>query len=874
MTVHSTDTEAAHRSCVRRSVPPLSMTDADAGVLARLRKVVTAQPEAVAVADGSRRLTFAQLTTEAAAVRRAVLDAVRDAGTGPGEPVALLYPHETGAVPALFGVLASGHPVVVLDPRTPPSRLAMFVERSGAEAIVIHSDTARAGAEVAAADGIDVALVLPDVDCGAAAEELWSADIDPAAPATLAFTSGSTGRPKVVINDHRMLVRDAWTNSIDTGCYGADDVVAHTLPLAFHAGLMVTVAGVLVGARMELYDVRGSGIAGLPAWLHRVEATVMHASPAILRAFVATSPDPALLAGLRSLTVAGEAAHGRDVEAARALLPATCVVRNRYGSSETGLIAEYPVPAEHPELSGPLPVGRAVGDTVLQVVDEDGAPRPDGEPGVLTVTTSYLASGYWRDPESTARVFSDNETGTRTFRTSDVGVIEGSPNGRVLRLLGRRDHSVKIRGYLVEPGEVDAELFALPDVIEAVTVSAQRPGTEQQRLISYLVSSAEQPSAAAVRAALRSRLPGHMVPEVVMFTKALPRTDRGKLDRSALPEPPAIGGPETYGPVSDWEQAVADVWARALELESVGPDDDFFELGGDSLAAETLLAATIADLGVPADRVTATVLVEAPTVRQFAARVRRSPDPLGAILVPLTPVPPDTADGNASRRPPVFFVAGGGGLGVAFVALARRLGVDQPSYALQTHAMERRGLPDWTVGRAARRNIAALRTVQPRGPYLLAGHSFGGLVALEMAHRLLAAGEQVDLLALIDSFPPDPAQHPAPEQRSPAQRVRAALGLVATGWATTPGTGNYWRFYDMASFVGRHYRSAPYPGRAVVIVADSPEKAQRSAWAGHLSGEWQLIDVGGDHLSMLREPYVADVAAALRRALGSASAPQ
>ena len=125
-----------------------------------------------------------------------------------------------------------------------------------------------------------------------------------------------------MVNDHRLLVRDAWTNSIDTGCYGADDVVAHTLPLAFHAGLMVTVAGVLVGARMELYDVRGSGIAGLPAWLDRVGATVMHSSPAILRAFVATAPDPALLAGLRSLTVAGETAHGRDVEAARALLPA------------------------------------------------------------------------------------------------------------------------------------------------------------------------------------------------------------------------------------------------------------------------------------------------------------------------------------------------------------------------------------------------------------------------------------------------------------------------------------------------------------------------------------------------------------------------
>ncbi|MBL8931205.1 MAG: alpha/beta fold hydrolase [Kineosporiaceae bacterium] len=844
----------------RRAVQPISMDDAPDGVLPRFRAVLAAQPHEIAVADAERHLTYRGLAAEAAAVLRAV----RGAGTAgrlpEGAPIALLHPHEPGAVSSLLGILASGHPVVVLDPRTPPARLRVFVERSGAAACLVHPDTAEAGGLIADQ------LVLPDLD-GAAQDDadlavLFEKIPDPQSPAALAFTSGSTGLPKVVVNNHRMLVRDAWTNSIDTGCYGADDVVAHTLPLAFHAGLMVTVAGLLVGSRMELYDVRGAGIAGLPAWLARVGATVMHSSPAILRAFVGTRPDPALLTALRSLTIAGEAAHGRDVEAARALLPAGCVVRNRYGSSETGLIAEYAVPADHPPLEGPLPVGRPVGDTLLQITAEDGSELPDGEPGVLTVTTDYLASGYWNDPEATAAAFSLNPDGRRTYRTSDVGRFDTGPSGRVLRLLGRRDHSVKIRGYLVEPGEVDAALFALPDVTEAVTVAALRPGaptdSDAKRLVSYVVSTAEQPSAAEVRKRLRAVLAGHMVPEAVVFLKALPRTDRGKLDRSALPEPPAIGGPETYGPMSDWEQAVADLWAGALELPSVGPDDDFFELGGDSLAAEAILSSTIADLGVPAAQVTATVLTEAPTVRQFAARVQRAPDALGALLVPLQ---------RTGSRPPVFFIAGGGGLGVAFVAVARRLGADQPSYAVQMHGMERRGVPDWTVARAARRNLTVIRTVQPRGPYVLAGHSYGGLVALEMAHQLRAAGEEVALLAVLDSFPPEPSMHPAPEPRSLARRIRAGLGLAATGWATPPGGGNYWRFYDLTSFIGRHYRTNPYPGRAMVVVADSPEKVQRSAWAKHLTGEWSLVDVGGDHLSMLREPHAADVAACLVRAL-------
>ncbi len=840
---------ASSRVSTGRAVPALTVAEAEAGILPRLRTVALSQPDAVAVADAGGELTYVQVAVQAAAT----LAAVRVLALPDGAPVCLLHSHTRGAVSALLGIVASGHPVLVLDPRTPAPRLRQFAERVGATACVADPSTAATAGQV-----VEHVLAAPGQDASADPEALWADPPDPGRPAALAFTSGSTGTPKAVINDHRMLVRDAWTNSIGTGCYGADDVVAHSLPLAFHAGLMVTVAGLMVGSRMELYDVRGSGIGGLPGWLERVGATVMHSSPAILRAFVGTGPRPEQLAGLRSLTIAGEAAHGRDVEAARALLPAGCVVRNRYGSSETGLIAEYPVDSAHPPLDGPLPVGRPVGDTVLTVVGEGGAPLPPGEPGVLTVTTRYTASGYWDDPDATAAAFTQNPDGTRTYRSSDVGVLDPALGGN-LRLLGRRDHSVKVRGYLVEPGEVDAALFALPDVREAVTVGAPRPGDGGTRLVAYVVSTAEQPSAAAVRAALRQSLPGHMVPEIVLFLDALPRTERGKLDRSALPEPPAVGAP-VDAPMTDWERVVSVVWARALELDSVGPDDDFFELGGDSLAAEGLLSMVVSDLGVPADDVTSSVLVEAPTVRSFAQRLHRKPDALGAELTPLQ------REGSA---PPLFFVAGGGGLGVAFVPVARRLGPDQPSWALQTHAMERRGIPDWTVRGAARRQIRTMRAVQPHGPYHLAGHSFGGLVALEMAHQLRAAGEQVALLAILDSYPPKPELHPADPPGPFAQRVKERIGMLGTGILTTPGTGHYWRFYRLATAMGRRYRCAPWPGRTVVLVADSEDRAVRAQWAEHLSGDWELVDVGGDHLSMLRDPHAGQVAEALAKALAA-----
>jgi thioesterase domain-containing protein len=252
------------------------------------------------------------------------------------------------------------------------------------------------------------------------------------------------------------------------------------------------------------------------------------------------------------------------------------------------------------------------------------------------------------------------------------------------------------------------------------------------------------------------------------------------------------------------------------------------------------------------------VLVEAPTVREFAKRLRRKPDALGATLTPLQ---------REGSQPPVFFVAGGGGLGVAFVPVARKLGPDQPSWALQTYGMERRGIPDWTVRRAARRHLRTLRTVQPHGPYYLAGHSFGGLLAYEMTLQLEAAGEQVALLTLLDSFPPNPDLHPRPEPRPLPQRIKEFGSVAMAGILSAPGTGHYWRFYDLASRMGRRYRPGPWGGRALVVLADSPEREIRAQWADHLTGQWEVVSVGGDHLSMLRDPFAAEVADVLKKAL-------
>ncbi|WP_029212713.1 MULTISPECIES: AMP-binding protein [Arsenicicoccus] len=878
----------------------LSESDVDDGVLPRFRRVTSTRPDAVAVSDEDTSLTYGQVAARAAGVLRGIrqaLDALDPPPARHGEDafgaaatVAMCCDHTVDAVVTLLAVVASGHPVLVLDPRTPGPRQAQLVERAGARLLVTDPANERLASELHVVP-LSVRGLEP-----ADPQILWGDPPSPTSVAALAFTSGSTGTPKPVANDHRLLVRDAWNSSIATGCYSSADTIAHTLPIAFHAGLTTTLHGLLVGARMRLYDARSRGIAGLPAVIAEHGCTLMITSPAILRGFVATAPDPAMLATLRSLTVAGEASYGRDVEAVRPLLPAGCLVRNRYGSSETGLIAEYVVGPEHPPLDGPLPAGRGVGRTVLSVMDEHGTPAAPWATGRLVVTAPQVATGYWQLPEATAEAFADLADGTRRYRTSDLGRV--LPDGAI-QIVGRADHSVKVRGYLVDPGEVDAALFTLDDVREAVVVSGPRPGDGRTRLVAYVVHrrlpapptgaglpGAELPDPgleAAWRQALRGQLPAHMIPEAFVLVGALPRNDRGKIDRAALPEAPEreLSGAHT----SRWEALVAEQWAAALEHDGpLRPDSDFFALGGDSLAAEALMARLVSELGVDPDRARTTVLAQAPVLADFAEAVRGTGAGPDHCLVPLVTGagagPAGAAEGaeaaanDAGCRPaerPVFLLAGAGGIGIALRPIALRLG-GRPAYALQNPVLEARGLPDLTLRRLARRYVKVVRRVQPEGPYLLAGHSFGGLVAFEMCHQLRAVGQDARL-AIIDSFPPEPSLHPEPEEgTSPPARARSLVRLVRASLRDTTGATDAWRFFLQSDALARAYRSQPWPGETLVLVAQSPEKDARSRWAPHLIGPHHQVEISGDHFTLLREPWAEEVAAHLRTFFGEPAA--
>lgn len=832
---------------------PLGETDIAKGILPRLQYVTSVRPEHVAVDDGTQALGFAQLAARAATVRQQVESAVAEASPAPTpalgtkEPIALLAGHDAGSVVALVGLLASGHPVVVLDEATPAPWQKRLLAQVGARFVVVDSARTQARAAAVSIAGSFVVAVTTGENT-TDAESLWQNLPAADAPALIAFTSGTTGATKPVVGSHRLVMRDAWNSAVASCCYDPDDVVIDTLPLPFHAGLTTALHTLVIGCGMRLVDVRTGGVTPLPQIVADSRATLLVTSPAILRGLVASDPDPELLAGLCGLTVAGESVYGRDLAAAAEFFGPHCVMRNRYGASEVGLITEHilgDIPA------GRIPVGRSVGWTRVDVVREDGSSAQIGEKGTITVTAPDVALGYWGRPDDPA--FVDHPDGTRTFRTSDLGVR--LPDGSI-DLTGRSDHTVSVRGYLVDPGEVEAVALTLPGVRECLVVGSE---TENgHRLVAYVVGEAAS-DPAALRARLRERLPGHMVPAEVVPLSALPRTDRGKVDRLALPLP--TPGDRGHEPFSHWEHLVADAWTQVLGTEDLHPDDDFFTLGGDSLAAEELMARLRDDLGVAPARASSRTLVQAPGLREFAAAVEPDRRQSRSGLVPLH---------AAGSRPPLFVVAGAGGLGRTFGTLARRLGADQPVHALQSPSLEGRALPETSVTALAKHHLAAIRDITS-GPLLLAGHGFGGLVALEIARLSEESHTPVPFVALLDVIPPALTR---PDSRPAWRRAKSGLGLLRASLSETTGASEAWRWQLQADALAAAYTPSVRTGRTLVLTAaDGPAPDGQAKWAEVLPTMTHRHVAGGS-LTMLRPPHVDAVAAHLRTALDDALAAQ
>ncbi|HEX7241350.1 MAG TPA: thioesterase domain-containing protein, partial [Longimicrobiaceae bacterium] len=519
----------------------------------------------------------------------------------------------------------------------------------------------------------------------------------------------------------------------------------------------------------------------------------------------------------------------------------------------------------------------------------DGAPVPPGVPGELCVGGAGVARGYLGRPGPTAERFVPDpfsgEAGARLYRTGDRA--RWGPDG-ALEFLGRLDRQVKVRGFRVEPGEAEAALAAHPGVREAA-VAAREDAPGETRLVGYVVPATGDVDPAELRAWLRARLPAHLVPEALVVLDALPLTPSGKPDRAALPAPGGGGGEGYVAPRTAEEEALARIWAGVLGVERVGVRDDFFELGGQSILATRLLARVRAELDAD---VTVAALLAGATVEEMARAVAGRRSPVRPPLVALQ---------SFGGRAPLFLAHPAGGHVVCYRALAVHLAPEQPVYALQPRGVDGGEAPLADLAQMAAYYVDAVRAFRPEGPYRLGGWSFGGVVAWEMARQLAAAGDTPELLALVDTAPLG-AEGDSADRRDPAEVVWHTVAGVA-GWAAAsrvdvdrlrglepreavlemvrgmeaPHLLGEGRVDEVLALIAvraanvraqEGYRPGRYPGRLTYFRTVGSGHADAHApglafWSALADGGATTHAVTGSHGSILQEPHVAAVAAAL-----------
>jgi amino acid adenylation domain-containing protein len=576
----------------------------------RFAEQVRRAPGRLAVRSRRYGFTYAELNAFASRIAGAI--AHRNGGHD--TPVALLFDDAALAVAAMIGVLKAGRPYVPLDPSYPRPWLEHILHDATAR-LLLTDDAHVAAARSLAAEDVRVINVQAAEDADVAPDRT----VTPRSPAFIIYTSGSTGRPKGVIQTHANVLHDVWhyTNS---GHFCADDRFLLVSSISFADSVRTIYGSLLNGAALLPFNLHAEGVGGLGAWMQQQHITIYRSVPTVFRHLVRTLSRDTPFESLRLIYLGGEQVRSTDVEAYRQWFPRSCALVNRLGTTETLTFRMYFMNHDV-DLGDGVPVGYAVPDYDLFLLDERGEPTRDGEVGEMAVRSRYLSPGFWRRPDLSEALFTTDQRdpGVRTYRTGDLGRLRSDG---CLEHLGRKDFQVKIRGHRIEASEVESALLTLGSLREAAVVAEQRASSE--RLVAYVVpSDSPAPSPDELRMQLSARLPEYMVPSRYVLLQALPQLPNGKVNRQALPAAPPLNPtmrPAPVSPRSDVEVEIARMWSEVLETAIEDVHEHFADLGGDSLSAGRVLARLRVRFGVEPSLA---ALWRASTVAGMAELVKR-----------------------------------------------------------------------------------------------------------------------------------------------------------------------------------------------------------------------------------------------------------
>ncbi len=862
-----------------------------------------ATPTATAIVTDGATMTYARLLDRA----EEIAHFLGQRGVGVEEPVGVLMERSPDLVAGLLAILRVGGSYVPLDPDDPSARNQRILKNSccrlvlGNQALI---ETFRDGP--ADSRGVEAAREFVEVERIEGPRS--PGGLPPVAPggsrlAYIIHTSGSTGEPKGVEVEHRSVV-NLLCSVRDLIGYTNSDRFLSASTIAFDISVAEIFLPLITGGSLLLRD--------RSTWLHpkyllecirRFGVSVLQATPSMWSVLLAEVLE------FPRVRVVISTAEAIPVGLAKRLVLCGEQAWNLYGPTEATvwaaahlLTGDARLGEMNPAVSAPI--GRPIANTILRILNENDEILPAGMSGELCIGGLGLARGY-RDSATLTheRFFTYGDGGERLYRTGDLAKC--SEDG-VVYYFGRNDDQLKIRGVRIEPGEVECALLANPFVRQAsVTWLEASPGIRS--LVAVVVTApGKSVTPEELLRWLESRLPAQMIPSRFVFRDVLPMSPNGKVDRNAIRAEAlaaSSAAPPTANsrPWSDTEESLVEIWRQILNVPAIDVRDHFFTIGGDSLSAVRMILEVESTLEVSLPVQT---VFEAPTLEQLAARIDLARAPHeerheASFVFPLTEVSQDL---------PLFFAE-------VDLILARRnvWRVPCPLYSISSWAYGRGFVKAKSLVELAKVQVASIREIQPSGPYRIAGYSFGGLVALEIAQQLRGDGQEVELLFLLDPMPPYPAlnvQHrPIGGEKGTTESLRARLRRHVGNLASHPGqTGPYiwprmlkltrntmfwhWLVYQIVHLHGRrpnlvptrllpknrwpafwfsahrmtrNYFAKSYQGHVYAVFSDR-ENCQ--AWR-ELFGpdaELQIVDAG--HRALFTEPTLTQWMSALSRHVG------
>ncbi len=816
------------------------------------------QPEAPALVFGSTTTMYGELNRQA----NRIAHALRQSGAGPGALIAIALQRSPALIAAILGVLKSGAAYLPLALDHPADRITFQIEDANPMMLITAPENRSALPRAAQQlEWLDISnLPRQDADPVPVAQ--------PSDVAYVIYTSGSTGKPKGAMLEHRGLTNLAMAQQsmfeLGPGCR-----VLQFAPPTFDASVWELAMALGSGGCLCL----GSGAAFLPEELSRTlqqqRVTTVTLPPSILRTL-----SPADLPELRTIISAGEDcpdalarlwSHGRSFF-------------NAYGPTETTVCATV---LRYSGSSQRMSIGRPLPNVRTYILDPQMRPMPPGVPGELHIGGAGVARGYLKRAELTRTRFVANPFephGGRLYKSGDAARY--LPDGEI-EFLGRIDGQVKIRGHRIEPGEIEARLESHPEVRQSAVVVREEQGRDP-RLVAYFVPFAAAPGSEELRTFAAQTLPAYMVPSAFVPLPDLPVNSSGKIDRRLLAQKEITAHHTgSTAPRDDLERSIAEIWSEVLCLPSVGVSDNFFELGGNSLMAVNLMARIAARTGCD---LPVTALFQAGTVEQIARCIRERADTENASggVIRLQP---------RGSKPPLILVPPAGGSVICYSDMARLFSPDQPVLGVEPV----RGLaPAESVELLAARYIEELDSAVLNGPLQLAGWSFGGNVAFEMARQLAQLGRRPDLVILLDSYAAHKSKEPDDEDilleiarvqalarglelQMDRRRLRRLKGpdralLIAehmnqhSGLSPETIAGElrtiHQRFRtDMRA--ARRYVPGYYGGRVALLRASARRWSGDHGWSA-ICPNLELHDIPGGHRTLLTQPHVAAVVGMMR----------